>query len=196
VARWDLRRYRRRGIRRLERRMLGTLQPDDLAGARVLEVGGGIGALQAELLLRGAETGEVLELVASYQPYARRLAEENGLGGRSAFRVLDLLDAPDEVGPADVVVLNRVVCCSPHGLELTAAAAGVTRRLLLLSFPRYRWWIRLGSRLQHVALQLVRRPFETFVRPAQSIVRAAESRGLRLVASGRDAVWEYVVLRR
>ena len=96
----------------------------------------------------------------------------------------------------DVVVLNRVVCCSPHGLELTAAAAGLTRRLLLLSFPRYRWWIRLGSRLQHVALRLVRRPFETFVRPTQSIVGAAESRGLRLAASGRDAVWEYVVLRR
>ncbi|MGH3470283.1 MAG: hypothetical protein ACRDQF_21405, partial [Thermocrispum sp.] len=191
VARWDLRRYRKRGVGRVERRMLASVTTRGLdPRARVLVIGGGIGALQTELLLAGADRGEVVELVAAYEPCARELAEGAGLTGRTSFRVLDLLDEPEEARPADIVVLNRVVCCSADGLDLTAAAARLTRGTLLLSYPRDRWWIRLLSRTQNAAFWLVRRRFRSFVRPAGAIVGAAESEGLQVVDSGRGPVWE------
>ncbi len=200
MARWDLRRYRSRGPGPSERRLLETVHRHaELEGARVLEIGGGIGALQTELLLAGAATGEVVELVGAYEPYARELAADRGLTDRTRFRVLDLLAAAPEGGPvepAEVVLLNRVVCCSADGPELVGVAAGLTRGVQVLSFPRNRWWLRTASASQNALFRLLRRSFRTWVRPADWYLEAAEQRGLELVSRGRGAVWEYIALQR
>lgn len=196
TAAWDLENYRWKGLPLLERRMLAAL-PTPLTGeTRVLEIGGGIGALQAELLQRGAGTGEVVELVGAYAPYARELARELHLEGRTEFRVVDLLDETDAVPPADVVILNRVVCCSADGLELTTAAAALTRGALLLSFPRHIALLHWAARAQHALFRLFGRRYRFYVRPAAAIIAAAERAGLVLTAHDRSGFWEYVALRR
>src|SRR5207247_11446578 len=111
-----------KGLDGLERRMVATVPPRELEGASVLEIGGGIGAIQAELLAAGADRGEIVELVRAYEPYAQELARERGLVARSSFRIADVLDDPGAVEPAGVVVLNKVVCCSPDGIRLAGVA--------------------------------------------------------------------------
>jgi len=121
-ARANLRRYRKKGLDKLEREMVLTAATQPLTGARILEIGGGIGTIQAELVASGASNGEIVELVSAYEPYARELARDKGIEGRSTFRVADVLEQPGSVAPADIVILNRVVCCSPDGIRLTAVA--------------------------------------------------------------------------
>jgi magnesium-protoporphyrin O-methyltransferase len=196
VARRSLEHYRRKGLDALERGMLAAAAEGGLAGARVLEIGGGIGALQAELLHAGAERGEIVELVSSYEPFARELAREKGVDARIEFRVEDVLEHPDAVDPGDVVVLNRVVCCSRDGVELAGIAARLSRRTLVLSFPRERFLVRLGLHLMNGGMRLLRRSFRVFLHPRAAIVAAAEAEGLRLVASERGFAWEFVALRR
>ena len=191
----SLRRYRRKGLDRLERDLLASVS-HDAAGARVLEIGGGIGAIQAELLEGGAATGEVVELVAAYEPFARELARDKGIDSRTAFRVEDVLDDEGTVEPADVVVLNRVVCCSPDGVSLAAAAARLSRRTLALSFPRDRILVRVGLSLLNGAMKILGRSFRVFVHPRAALVAAAQEEGLRLVETGRTPAWELVVFRR
>jgi hypothetical protein len=195
-ARKSLRRYRKKGLLKLERAMVAAVSSEDLSGARVLEVGGGIGTIQAEFLAAGASQGEIVELVAAYEPYARELAHDKGLEGRTTFRVADLLDDPESVAPADIVVLNRVVCCSPDGVHLKGVAAQVARRILLISFPRDRWYVRVVVRVVNGALRVIRRPFQVFLHSPASLAAAAEAAGLRIATSGRDVAWEYYVLRR
>ena len=81
-ARKDLARFRKRGLDPLERRMVASVEAAGLADARVVEIGGGIGRLQVELLEAGAATGQVVELVGAYEPYAEELARERGLEER------------------------------------------------------------------------------------------------------------------
>lgn len=196
IAAWDLRRYKRSGLGKMERNMLQSVPARTLAGARVLEIGGGIGALQAELLRRGAKSGEVVELVAAYAPFAAQLAALLGLEGRTSFRVVDVLGSPQAVTPADVVLLNRVICCSAEGLDLTAAAAGLTRGSLLLSFPRDSRFARWLSRVQHALFRVLGRQFRFYVHPEHEVIAAAEAQGLTLVQRERGVVWEYLVFRR
>jgi hypothetical protein len=195
-ARRSLERYRKRGLDRLERRMVAAASSAGLQGERVLEIGGGIGAIQAALLDEGADRGEIVEIVAAYEPYARELAREKGLEGRTLFRVVDLLEQADEVAPADVVVLNRVVCCSPDGVALTGEAARHTRRALVLSFPRDVFWVRPLFWTVNVGMWLLRRSFRTFLHPPATLIAAAESEGLRLTGGGHGLVWEYAALTR
>jgi magnesium-protoporphyrin O-methyltransferase len=109
-ARRMARRYRKRGLGSTERDMVAFLTDRGVKGASVLEIGGGVGELQLELLKRGAARTTNLELVASYDGPARALAEEAGLGDQMTRRLHDIAEGPDEVEKADVVVLHRVVC--------------------------------------------------------------------------------------
>ena len=112
-ARRTARRYRRRGLSRSARALVGFLADRGIDGATVLKIGGGVGQVQVELLRRGAARAVNLELATSYEAEAAQLLKSSGLGGRVERRFLDIAQSPGEVEPADVVVLHRVVCCYP-----------------------------------------------------------------------------------
>jgi magnesium-protoporphyrin O-methyltransferase len=195
-ARRNLDRYRRKGLDRLEQQLLDLVAARGVAGGSVLDIGGGIGMLQAELVEAGAARGEVLELVESYEPYARELAREKGLEERTAYRVGDLIADREVAEPADIVLLNRVVCCTPDGVGLTGAAASLTLRLLVLSFPRDRLLVRFGVRALNVGLRLLRRTFRAYAHRPARLFAAAEAEGLRVTARGGGRLWEFAALER
>jgi magnesium-protoporphyrin O-methyltransferase len=196
TARRDLDRYRAKGIGRLERRIVASVVAAGVDGRNVLEIGGGVGALQAELMAAGASAGEVVELVAAYEPYARELAAEKGLAKRVTFRVADVLDDPSAASPADVVVLNRVVCCSPDGVELASVASCLARRTLVLSYPRDRALVRLGFAAINLGQRLLGRSFRAFVHSPARLRAAAEAEGLQLRELGGGPLWEFSTMER
>ena len=157
----------------------------------------GIGRIQAELLATGAaDQGEVVELVGAYEPYARELARDIGSEARTSFRIVDILDDPDAVEPADIVVLNRVVCCSADGVELAAAAARLARRTLVLSFPRDVIWVRAGIRLLNASFRLRRSPFRAYVHQPDALFAAVDSEDLQAGQGDRGAFWQWAALER
>ena len=195
-ARKVLRRYRKKGLTTLERQMVASVPTEALHGARVLEIGGGIGTMQAELLAGGADRGEIVELVSAYEPYARELARDKGIEHRSTFRIADVLEGPETLAPADVVILNRVVCCSPDGVRLTGAAARLADRMLLLSYPRDRFLVRIGGRMMNFVLWIMKRSFRVFLHPRESLYAAAQAEGFVLAETGQAFAWEFAALRR
>lgn len=195
LARRSLETYRKNGLDDLERELVASVSPD-VPGARVLEIGGGIGSIQVELLEAGAERGAVVELVGAYEPFAGELAREKGLEARTSFHVVDILERPDAVERADIVILNRVVCCSPDGVALAAAAGRLARRVLVLSFPRDRFWIRAAVRALNAGLWLVRNPFRVFVHPPEVLLAAAEAEGVKVEGGDQGAFWQWAALRR
>jgi hypothetical protein len=196
MARRSLERFRKKGLGKLERQIVESASAGGLDGERVLEIGGGIGELQAVLLERGAREGEVVELVRAWEPYARELAREHGLEERTSFRIVDVLDEPDAVEPADVVLLNRVVCCSPDGVALAGRAASLARRSLVLSFPRNAFWVRAGLTLVNTMMRIGGGSFRVFVHPPAALAAAAEAEGLRWSGGARGLVWQFAAFTR
>lgn len=176
--------------------MVASVSTGMLDGTRVLEIGGGIGRIQAELLDAGADQGEIIELVSAYEPYARELARDKGLEGRTSFHVVDILEEPDAVEQADVVILNRVVCCSPDGVALAAAAGRLARQALVLSFPRDLFWVRAGVRMLNAGLWLTRNSFRVYVHRPAALFAAAEAEGVHVGEGGQGAFWQWAALRR
>jgi hypothetical protein len=175
--------------------MVDELAGRGVDGASVLEVGGGVGAIEIELLLAGARGATVVELSEAYDGEARGLLEERGLEGRVQRRHGDFVAAEAVIEPADVVVMHRVVCCYPDVDALVGAAARHSRRLLAMSFPRETWWMRLGSRVVNVFSRIVW-DFESFVHPHAKILEAARLEGLRPVHERTGRLWQVAVLER
>ena len=104
-------RYRKRGLDKTAARMVGYLADRGIDGASVLEIGGGVGDIQLELLGKGASRTTNLELVDAYEADARDLAESAGMRERMTRRQVDIAATPDGVEAHDIVVMHRVVCC-------------------------------------------------------------------------------------
>src|SRR3954449_6193088 len=68
AARRDARSYSRKGLEGSARRIVELVQRRGVEGKTVLEVGGGIGAIQLELLRAGADRTVNVELSPAYDP--------------------------------------------------------------------------------------------------------------------------------
>jgi magnesium-protoporphyrin O-methyltransferase len=189
TARRDAERYRRSGLRGTSAELVRLA--GDVCGASVLDVGGGIGAIELELIAAGAARATNVELSAEYEDEAAVLLDEHGVSGRIERRVGDfVVDAPS-IEPHDVVVMERVVCCYPDVDALVGAAAAHALRRLLLTYPQERSWIRLGIRFINVFMRVSGSSFRVYVHPVQRMVDAAAVHGLELERRRRHRLlWE------
>ncbi|MGA8016394.1 MAG: class I SAM-dependent methyltransferase [Candidatus Dormiibacterota bacterium] len=161
-----------------------------MEGSTVLEVGGGVGAVQIELLRSGARHATGVELTPTYEKAAAALLREFDLVDRVQRRIADFAQIGGEISPSDIVILNRVVCCYPDMPTLTAAAADHTRGVLVMSFPKVTWWTRALLIVGNAALRLTRRQFRIFLHLPARIRMTAELHGLRLLVDRRGSLWE------
>jgi magnesium-protoporphyrin O-methyltransferase len=164
--------------------------------ATVLEPGGGVGAIELELLKRGADRATVVELSHGYDAPAAELTREAGAEERIERLHGDFVEQASLVGEADVVVMHRVVCCYPDAERLVAAAAQRAQRLLALSFPRDTWWLRLAARVANVFFRLIG-GIETYIHQPEVVERSAERAGLTTVLHDRAGrIWRVAVFER
>ncbi len=141
----------------------------------MLDAGGGIGAVEIELLKAGAARSTVVELSPGYERVAADLAREAGVADRLDRHVGDF--AEDGTEPADVVVLHRVVCCYPDYEALVAAAAAKRGRRSCSPIRRANL-VHAGRGVGLVNLWLPLRgmEFRTFVHPPRTALRGRGKR--------------------
>ena len=193
-AQSEAKRYRSKGLDRVSRRIVDLVKERGAEGRTVLEVGGGIGAIEIELLRAGATRATNVELTPTYEKAAGELLREAGLLDRVDRRVGDFVEV--DSGAADLVILNRVVCCYPDMPRLLAAAAEHARSTLVLSFPNDRWSTRLGLLLVNLGFRLFRVQFQVFLHRPDAILAAVEEHGLRMQLNQRGLVWQTAALER
>jgi hypothetical protein len=192
----DAKRYRRDGLDDTAVQMVGFLRDGGIEGASVLEIGGGVGAIQLELLDAGAARATNLELSPLYEAEAGILAREHGVEGRIERRLGDVVAQPALAGEADAVVMHKVVCCYPDYDALVGSASERAKRYLVMSFPRPRALIRLGMGAVNLAARVLRWEYRTWVHPPEALVAAAERRGLALALESRSRIWQVAALER
>jgi len=189
-------RYRKRGLDQTAQTMVQFLQELGIEGATVLEVGGGVGEIQIELLKLGAGRAQNLELSPAYEQQARTLAGQAGVQGRLDWRIHDLAQDPAAVAPADLVVLHRVVCCYPDYERLLGAAADHARRALVFSYPPRNALSRAFYGVFNLVMRLTRSSFRGFAHPPGAMLGVLEDHGLRRTYERRSRIWQVAGLER
>jgi hypothetical protein len=189
-------RYRKRGLDPTARRMVEFLRGLGIEGASVLELGGGVGEVEIELLKAGAARARNLELSPAYEQEARRLAGQAGVQGRFDWRIHDLAEDPGAVDPADLVVLHRVVCCYPDYERLLGAAADHARRALVFSYPPRNALSRALYGVFNLVMRLTRSSFRGFAHPEGAMLAVLEDHGLRRTYQHHSSIWQVAGLVR
>lgn len=192
----DMRRFRKRGPTRSTRRLLDELAGEDLSGARVLDIGAGVGALHLSLLEQGAAHAVHVDASAAYQAVSAEEADRRNLRSRVTYVPGDYLDLAHELPDSDVVCLDRVLCCYPDMRALVAASGQAAGTLYGLVFPADRRWIRGLIRIANLWMAATRSAFRVYGHGEEAIRTAAEETGLQQVHRSRVGLWQILVFRR
>ena len=195
-AKAELRTYRRRGPMKQTRLLLEAIRSLRLKNANLLDIGGGIGAIHHELLKDVASEATHVDASSAYLREAKQEAARRGHGERVNFIHADFTDVASELGTADIVTLDRVVCCYPDFRRLLQAAAEHSQRALALTYPRETWYLRFALRVANLFQRLRRDPFRVFLHPIADMDALLKRQGFQRVSLRRLFVWEIALYQR
>lgn len=195
-ARADLATYRRRGPSGTARLMLQCLSEVGPIAQTLLDIGAGIGVLHHELLDTGVQRAVHLEVASAYIEAAELETARRGHGGRVLFRHGDVVGLSAELAPADLVTLDRVICCY-HDLDaLVRVSTQKAKRIYALSYPHDRWYVRARTWWKNGRRRRAGDPFRFFVHPVARTRSLIEAAGFDVRCSRSNLNWEVLACVR
>lgn len=190
TARDDLRALRRDGPPWATRTLIEALADGlSLEGLSVVDIGAGVGAVHLALLERGAGSAVDLDGSAAYVSAARDEADRRGVGDRVRYLLGDATALAADLEPADIVALDRVVCCYPDAPALMATAARLARRRVGFVYPRDTWWARAGVTIANPLLFWRSAGYRMRVHPAAAVTAPLAAAGLTLRRRVEGRLW-------
>jgi magnesium-protoporphyrin O-methyltransferase len=195
-AKANLKDYRKRGPAKQTRLILEAVRSLGLQEASLLDVGGGIGTIHHELLKDVASEATHVDASSAYLKVAEEESKRLGHEAQVKFIHADFTDVADKLPQADVVTLDRVVCCYPNMRALLKAASAKSRRAVVMTYPREAWWTKLAVSIGNWVQRLRKDPFRVFVHPVGEMEALLNNEGLRRMSTRRWFVWEMALYQR
>jgi 2-polyprenyl-3-methyl-5-hydroxy-6-metoxy-1,4-benzoquinol methylase len=185
--------YRRNGPDKTTQMLLDALITEGVEGMTLLDIGGGVGVIQLELFKQGLEHATHVEASSAYGKMIHDAALQQGNEERTTFYTGDFIDRAAEIAPADIVTLDRVICCYHDVEQLVGLSAAHARRLYGVVYPRAVWWVRLVLSIENLFYRLRGNPFRAFVHSPEIVERMVEQNGLQRRAYRQTLIWQVVV---
>ena len=189
LAQRELRRYRRRGPTRSTKLLLEAIKPALTPDSTLLDIGGGVGAIHHELLDAGAVSAVHVDASPAYIDAASDESTRRRHLEAVEFVQGDFVTLVPGIAPADVVTLDRVICCYPDMTTLVGAAADKAQRLLGAVFPPDVWWMRIAVRCVNYVMRLRESDFRVFAHSTDAIEAVLKEHGLERATRRRTLLW-------
>ncbi len=156
---------------------------------RLLDVGSGIGALTFELLDQGLASAIGVDLSSAHVATASEEASRRGRSGSTRFVQGDFLDVASQLPCADIVALDRVVCCYPECERFLDESLRHADRYFAFSYPRDRWYVRTWVGLENLGRQITQNTFRSFVHPVSAMENVIHRSGFKRVSHSCTRIW-------
>ncbi len=192
----ELKRYRARGASRTTRFLIEGIRSFGVQGFRLLDIGGGLGTIQHALLASGASTAVQVDASSAYLEASRQESQRLGLASRIDYLHGNFVDLAKDAEPAEIVTLDRVICCYGDMHKLLELSASHAKKILGLVYPRNTWWIKLGLRFQNAYLQLRRSPFRTYMHSSREVENIINATGFRRMYYRETWIWQVAIFSR
>ena len=189
-AKSDIKEYRKRGPAKQTKLILDAVRSLNLKDVVLLDIGGGVGTIHHELLKDTAREATHVDASSAYLKEAREESEKRGNIERVNFIHADFTDIAAELPQADVVTLDRVVCCYPDFRSLLKSASEHSRKAIALTYPREVWYTRIGLGVINFFQRIRSDPFRVFIHPIHEMDSLLNAQGFKRISGNRLFVWE------
>ena len=199
-ARKKLRQFRRRGpdktTRLLIQELRAALSAADVHDAVLLDVGAGLGAIHHELLDGRVSRAIHVDASTAQMAAAKEETERRGHSAHVEFVFGDFTALADTIASADIVTLDRVICCfdDMHGLvQRSARKAGEFYGAV---YPRQIGYMRIAIAAINLLQRVKRTTFRVFLHDPAAIDAELRAAGLERRSRRQTLGWEVVVYAR
>jgi len=192
----DLRVYRAEGPDETTTWLLEEIKARGVEGLTLLDIGGGVGAIQHELLKRGIASAVHVDASSAYIQAAQREAKRRKLKDKIEWHHANFVDLAPTLQPASIVTLDKVICCYDDMPSLVRASARLARRYYGIIVPRDTWWFRAAVRVMNFFQVIFRNPYRMFVHPHQKIDAIIKRAGLKRAFTRDNWMWHVAVYTR
>jgi magnesium-protoporphyrin O-methyltransferase len=142
-----------------------------------------------ELATAGLAGITVADASPAYLDAARRHLASRDPSRPVQFILGDFAATADSLPDADIVTLDRVVCCYPDVVALLRGAAARARRMVAYTYHPDRWYLHAAVALGNSWYRLNQNPFRAFVHPPERMASALESAGFVRAARHQTVQW-------
>ena len=195
-ARKDLQAYQRGRLNKTTRILLKALRPKAAESSSLLDIGGGAGVILHELLDGSAMAATFVEIASAFIQVAREEAEKRGNGSRVRFMQGDFVTLAGKVSGAELVTLDRVVCCYPDVEPLIEVSTSKSLKWYALSYPRDQWWVRLAIRFENWRRRRAGDSFQVQIHSETLMDELIKQAGFSRQFHARTFTWEVAIYRR
>lgn len=192
----DLDRWRADRLNPVTRELIDVVRARGVEGARLLDIGAGVGAVHVSLLEAGAASAVDVDASREYLATARAEAERRGLSGRVEYRFGDVVELAGDLPAVDIVTMDSAICCYPYLEPMLAAATRSGPRLVGITYPRDVWWMLGFMRIYNAWKWLRRSPVRYFIHRHRDLERSMAAAGYRNAHEGGIRPWRVLLYER
>ena len=199
-GRKQLKRFRRRGPDKTTQMLVDELrratQASGMKELTLLDIGAGVGAIHHELLNSVVSRATHIDASPGQLAAAREETQRRGHAEAVRFVEGDFTSLADQVAAADLVTLDRVICCFDDMEQLVRLSAAKAVRFYGAVYPRDVRWMHIGIGVINLFERVKRSSFRVFLHDPARIAALLRAAGLELWSERRTAGWQAVVYRR
>jgi hypothetical protein len=196
LATRELRDYRKSGAPKSTRVLIDAIQQMGVQGAQVMDIGGGVGAIQQKLFQAGAAHAISVDASTGYTHAAEQFAREEGYAERVTRIHGDFTKLAPTLERADFVTLDRVLCCFDDMPGLVSASAAKADRAWGAVYPRDFGILRGLMVVVRAVLALVRFPMRFYIHRSAEVAALLRDQGLIEQYHKNVGIWQVVVYER
>ena len=196
LARDALKTYRKEGAGKPTQMLIDALSKLDIKDASLLDIGGGGGAIQLELLEKGFSSAVGVDGSTGYLGAAQEEAEARGVLAKITHRHGNFVDIAPDLESADVVTLDKVICCFDDMQSLVSSSVHLAKRYYGLVFPVNTWWMRTYSWIENLYMRIRKNPFRSFSHATEDVEKIIFENGFKRFSYQRQSYWQVVVYAR
>ena len=196
VAAKELNRYRRKGPVKTTRLLLDVLKNEGVEGMTLLDIGGGVGVIQHELLKAGLKKATSVDASSSYLDSAQKEAKRQGHLDRLSQHHGDFVEVVGDISEADIVTLDRVICCYDDMERLVGLSAERALKLYAVIYPPDHWMIKALTWLENLKHRIERNQFRVFAHATVAVDEMIRRAGLERFFSYESLLWNVQIYRR
>ena len=160
--------YLKKGPSRVTKKLIGQLGRIQ-TGSSLLDVGGGIGAIQWWFLNQGGHQTIGVDASTGYTALAKDHATKNNLQKQTHFIIGDFTANATALPMVNHVTMDKVICCYPDYKAIIDLACSKASNSITLSYPMDGFIADIFRGAGVLMMKLMRNPFKPYVHRVSSV---------------------------
>jgi len=162
----------------------------------LLDIGSGIGSIIFELFEAGIKEAQYIDISKPYTAIFREEIEKRSLSEKVDVKTGDFTDNCPSVKSADIVTLDKVICCYPDFEQLVSSSIQKCKKYYAYVIPIDTWWVKLFHYSAGKIGKILGNQFETFIHPTGEIEKMVINHNFKKIYRKQRREWLTVVFEK